>query len=280
MLRERRVSPIAVVFAYVVMGMFTVLAIYPIFWLVIQSFKTTTDFLTVSRFAFPTQWHFGNYPFVWRVGRFGMLLMNSVFYTVITTVFVVVLSLMAGFAFSKIKFNITPFLHGLFIIGILLTLQSILVPLFLMTAAVGLYNTRLGVLIPYIGLGLPMGVYLCTEFVKSIPNELVESARIDGASYLRTFFAIVLPMCVPVMATLGIISFMGTWNEFILVQVLTASASIRTLPVGIASFAGALATDFSRQFAGLVIGLIPILIFYAAFGKQITRGVAAGAVKG
>jgi len=280
MTNERRVSPVASAFAYAVMGMFAVLAIYPIFWLVVQSFKTTTDFLTVSRFAFPTEWHFGNYPFVWRVGRFGTLLMNSVFYTTLTVGFVVVLSLMAGFAFSKISFRVTPLLHGLFIVGILLTLQSILVPLFLMSAAVGLYNTRLGVLIPYVGLGLPMGVYLCTEFVKSIPGELVESARIDGAGYIRTFFFIVMPMCVPVMATLGIISFMGTWNEFILVQVLTASASIRTLPVGIASFAGALATDFSRQFTGLVIGLIPILVFYAALGRQITRGVAAGAVKG
>ena len=277
---KRGVSPVAAILAYLVMGLFTILAIYPIFWLVIQSFKTTSDFLTVSRFAFPTEWHFGNYPFVWRVGRFGMLLGNSLFYTVITTASVVLLSLMTGFAFSKLRFRVTPILHGLFIVGILLTLQSILVPLFLMSAAVGLYNTRLGVLIPYIGLGLPMGVYLCTEFIKGIPNELVESARIDGAGYLRIFFAIVFPMCIPVMATLGIISFMGTWNEFILVQVLTASTSIRTLPVGIASFAGALAQDFSRQFTGLVIGLIPILIFYAIFGRQITRGVAAGAVKG
>jgi len=87
-------------------------------------------------------------------------------------------------------------------------------------------------------------------------------------------------MCVPVMATLGIISFTGTWNEFILVNVLTASDSIRTIPVGVARFAGALATDFSRQFTGLVIGLIPILVFYTIFRNHITRGVAAGAVKG
>jgi len=280
MLNERRVSPFAVIIAYMIMAAFTILAIYPIFWLIIQSFKTTTDYLTSSKLAFPTVWHFGNYPFVWRVGRFGTLMLNSVFYTTITVGFVVLLSLMAGFAFSKLHFRITPFLHGLFIIGILLTLQSILVPLFLMVNAVGLFNTRLGVLIPYIGLGLPIGVYLCTEFVKSIPSELVESARIDGSGYLRTFFAIVFPMCVPVMATLGIISFTGTWNEFILVNVLTASDSIRTIPVGVARFAGALATDFSRQFTGLVIGLIPILVFYTIFRNHITRGVAAGAVKG
>jgi len=155
MLNERRVSPFAVIIAYMIMAAFTILAIYPIFWLIIQSFKTTTDYLTSSKLAFPTVWHFGNYPFVWRVGRFGTLMLNSVFYTTITVGFVVLLSLMAGFAFSKLHFRITPFLHGLFIIGILLTLQSILVPLFLMVNAVGLFNTRLGVLIPYIGLGFP-----------------------------------------------------------------------------------------------------------------------------
>ena len=143
-----------------------------------------------------------------------------------------------------------------------------------------LYNTRLGVLIPYIGLGLPMGVYLCTEFVKSIPGELIESARIDGAKYLRIFSGIVFPMCVPVAVTLAIISFTGTWNEFMLINILTSSDSIKSIPVGIARFSGALATDYGKQFSALVIGLIPILVFYAIFRKQITKGVAAGAVKG
>jgi raffinose/stachyose/melibiose transport system permease protein len=247
---------------------------------VLQSFKTTQEYMTASKLAFPSEWYLGNYPFVWRVGKFGTLLLNSVFYTVVSVGLVVVLSLMAGFAFAKLNFRITPLLHGLFIVGILVTLQSILVPLFLMVRAAGLFNTRLGVLIPYVGLGLPMGVYLCTEFVKGIPGELVESARIDGAGYLRIFFAIILPMCAPVMASLGIISFTGTWNEFIIINVLTASDTLRTIPVGVARFAGSLATDFGRQFTGLVIGLVPILIFYAIFRNQITKGVAAGAVKG
>jgi raffinose/stachyose/melibiose transport system permease protein len=187
---------------------------------------------------------------------------------------------MLGFAFAKFKFKITPFLHGLFIIGILLTLQSIMVPLFLMVNAAKLYNTRLGVLIPYIGLGLPMGVYLATEFIKSIPGELIESARIDGAGYLRIFARIIFPMCSPVAVTLAILTFTGTWNEFMLINILTSSDSIKSIPVGIARFSGALGSDYGKQFSGLVMGLIPMLIFYGIFRNQITRGVAAGAVKG
>jgi len=187
---------------------------------------------------------------------------------------------MAGFAFAKLRYKITKLLHGLFIVGILLTLQSILIPLFLMVNAVGLYDTRIGVLIPYIGLGLPMGVYLCTDFAKSIHEELLESARIDGASYIRIFISIVFPMCAPVSVTLAIISFTGTWNEFIVMTLLTASAKYKSIPAVVSRFAGALGSDYGKLFTSLTVALIPIVVFYLIFRNQITKGVAAGAVKG
>jgi raffinose/stachyose/melibiose transport system permease protein len=262
------------------MIVFTVMAVYPLIWLAIQSFKTTQEYLTTSKLALPKLWFTGNYPYTWKLGKFAVLLMNSLFYTVITVAAVVTLGLMAGFAFAKIKMKLTPFFHGLFIIGILLTLQSIMVPLFLMINAMGLYNTRLGVLIPYIGLGLPIGVYLSTEFIKSIPIALIESARLDGASYLRIFLSIIFPMCAPVAVTIGVLTFTGTWNEFMLINILTSDDAIKSLPVGINRFSGALASDYGKQFSALVIGLIPMLIFYLLVRKQLTKGVAAGAVKG
>ena len=265
---------------YIIMMIFAVLAIYPIFWVIINSFKSTQEYLTTSKLALPVNWQFTNYPFAWRVGRFTTLFSNSIVYTGITVVSVVALSIMAGFGFAKLKFKITPLLHGLFIIGILLTIQSILVPLFLMVNTVGLFNTRLGIIIPYVGLGLPMGVYLCTEYIKGISSDILESARIDGAGYFMILTRIIFPMCYPVAVTLAIITFTATWNEFILVNILTSSDTIRTLPVGISRFASPLQIDYGRQFTGLTIALIPILIFYMIFRKQITKGVAAGAVKG
>ena len=267
-------------FIYLIAVTFAVLAIYPLFWLLIQSFKTTQDYLLNNKLALPQEWFFDNFPQTWRLGRFNLLLSNSLIYSLVTVTTVVVLSLMASFAFAKLRFRITPFLHGLFIIGILLTVQSIMVPLFLMAASTGLYNTRLGVLIPYIGLGLPMGIYLGSEFIKSIPEELIESARIDGAGYFKIFSSIILPMCAPVAITLAIITFTSAWNEFILVSILTATDRIRSVPIGIARFSGALGTDYGKQFSALVIGLIPILLFYGTFRRQITKGVVAGAVKG
>jgi len=265
---------------YLIVIIFTVLALYPIYWLIIQSFKTTQEYMTASKLALPKHWYVNNYPWAWINGRFTLLFFNSIFYTVITVFFIIILSFMAGFAFSKLPSKLTPWLHGSFIIGILLTLQSILVPLFLMINAVHLYNTRLGVLIPYIGLGLPMSVYLATAYMKSIPESILESARMDGAVYFKIFLSIIMPMSAPVAATVAIISTTGVWNEFIMINILVSDDNLKSLPIGINKFSGALASDYGKQFSALVIGMVPMVVFYIIFRKQITKGVSAGAVKG
>ena len=277
---HRNVSLPTKILIYVIMIGFTVLTVYPILWLVIQSFKTNTVYLTTNKLLLPAVWYTGNYPFVWIQGNFFTFFVNSVIYATVTVTAVVLLSNMAGFAFAKIHFKITKYLHGLFIVGILLTLQSILIPLFLMVNAAGIHNTRLAVLIPYVALGLPMGVYLCTDFIKSIHNELLESAKIDGASFIKIFTRIVLPMCAPVSVTLAIITFTGTWNEFILMNLMTATDKYKAIPAAVGRYSGALGSDYGKLFTSLTVALIPILIFYMVFRNQITKGVAAGAVKG
>ncbi len=270
---------INMILTYAVMIFFTVMAIYPLLWLLMNSFKTTTEF-QMNKLGFPKDWVLVNYKDAWIRGKFPRLIINSFIYTGITTVATLVFSFMAGFAFAKIPNRATKYLHGSFVIGLLLTLQSIMVPLFLIINWVGLYNTSLGVLIPYIGIAMPMGIYLGTEFIKSIPDALVESARIDGATYLKIFISIIVPMAAPVAVTVAIMTVTGTWNEFMLINILTSSDALKSLPVGVQKFAGALSSDFGKQFAALVIGLVPMLVFYLIFRKEITKGVAAGAVKG
>ena len=276
----RKTNIFALYFMYFVVILFTILAIYPIFWLLINSFKTTQEYMLTSKLSFPTRWFYRNYPIAWKDANFTVLTLNSIFYTSVTVISIIILSFMAGFAFAKLPSKITPFLHSSFIIGILITIQCIMVPLFLMIRAVGLFNTRLGLLIPYIGIGLPMAVYLATEYIKGIPDEVIESARIDGAKYLRIFRSIILPMAAPVATTVAILTTTGTWNEFMLINILVSSDRFKSLPVGINMFSGSLATDYGKQFAALVIGMTPMIVFYAIFRKQITKGVSAGAVKG
>jgi len=263
------------------MGIFTILTVYPLVWVIIQSFKTNMDYMMNSRLALPEVWYFGHYQVVFGQWNFMGFFQNSVIYTAVTVTAVVLLSNMAGFAFAKIDFKITKWLLGLFIVGLLLTLQSILVPLFLMINAAGLINTRLGVLIPYIGLGLPMAVYLNTDFVKhGIPNELLESAEIDGASLLKIYRSIIFPMSSPVLITIAIVTFVATWNEFIIMNILTTRDEFRSIPALVGRFAGSLGTNWGVLFTILSLSLIPMLVFYFIFRNKITQGIAAGAIKG
>jgi raffinose/stachyose/melibiose transport system permease protein len=263
---------------YIVLIIFTILTIYPLLWLAINSFKTTQEY-QLNKLGLPNFWTVMNYPIAWNIGSFGILSLNSLFYTITSTLAVIFLSLAAGFGFAKIRSGATPFLHGSFVIGILLTLQSLMIPLFLVASFTHLTDSRIGVLIPYIGMGLPIGVYLCTEFIKGFPDAIVEAARIEGAGYLRIYSMIIVPMAKPVITTLSVLNIASVWNEFMLINMLVSKDSLRSLPVGIMKFSGALTSDYGKQFAALTIGLIPMVIFYLFFRKQLTQGVSAGAVK-
>ena len=276
----RKTNFVSLIIMYGIVIIFTILAVYPIFWLVVNSFKTTQEYMLTSKLSLPTRWFYQNYTIAWRDANFTLLTTNSIIYTSVSVIGIIILSFMVGFAFAKLPSRITPILHSAFIIGILITLNCIMVPLFILMRAVGLYNSRLGVIVCYVGIGLPMAVYLATEYIKGIPDEVIESARIDGAAYLRIFSRIILPMAAPVATTVAILTSTGTWNEFMFINILVSSDRYKSLPIGINMFSGSLATDYGKQFAALVIGMTPMIIFYILFRKQITKGVSAGAVKG
>lgn len=286
--------------AYAVMGLFALMAIYPILWLIMNSFKSNADY-QLDKIGLPTAWYPINYKGAWEIGDFARLLPNSVLYTIVATLGVVVISCGAGFAFSKLEHKAKNVMYGSFIIGILLSLSSLMVPLFLQLSQLDLllgrlatalrlvpdpksfhlfYNTRIGVILVYIGSGLPMGIYLATEYIRGIPTSLVEAARIDGASYFRIFTGIILQMCVPIITTVAIITLPGIWNEFALINMIVGKLDLQSLPLGILRFSGSRSSDYGKQFAALVLGLAPMLLFYVAFRKQITKGVSGGAVKG
>ena len=277
----RNISVVSRIIIYAIMILFTVLTVYPVLWVFIQSFRTNVDFMSNSRLALPEVWYPGHYSVVWNIWNFPTFFLNSVIYTLATVAGVVLLSNMAGFAFAKIEFKMTKWLLGLFIIGLLLTLQSILVPLFLMVTNLGLINNRLGVIVPYIALGLPIAVYLNTDFIKQgIPNELLESAKIDGATLLKIYWKVILPMSSPVSITIAIITFVATWNEFVLMNILTTRDANRSIPALVGRFAGSLGTNWGVLFSILSLSLLPILGFYFIFRNKITQGVSAGALKG
>ncbi|MCE5257340.1 MAG: carbohydrate ABC transporter permease [Spirochaetaceae bacterium] len=284
--------------AYLVMGVFAFMTIYPLVWLLLNSFKTTTEF-RINMTGLPIDWTFENYRSAWKIGEFDKLIGNSVLYTLGSSIGITFLSLLSGFAFAKIKSKATGPIYGSFIIGILLSIQSLMVPLFLEVTSIdrglgdilrslGLigpgefrlfHNSRFGVLIIYIGSALPTGIYLCTEYIRGIPNAIIEAAQIDGAGYFRIFRSIIVGMSKPIAMTLSILNIPSLWNEFALINILVSETNLKSLPLGIYKFSGGLSSDYGKQFAALVIGMLPMLLFYIAFRKQITAGVSMGALK-
>jgi raffinose/stachyose/melibiose transport system permease protein len=266
------------IFSWVFMVFFTFLTVAPLLWLFYSSMKPHPEIVR-NVFALPRGFFVRNYTRAWEIGNLGLYTINSVIYTASATLVTVFLALGAGYGFGKFGFRISRYLYTFFIMGLLVTAHSVLVPLFILETRLGIDDTRLGVLLPYVGFGLPFMIYLATSYIRGIPTSLEEVARIDGAGYLQIFWQVIRPISAPVVATMTIFSFVANWNEFVFVFVLTSKQSLRSLPVGINAFAGGMSRDYGLLFAALVIATVPMILFYIVFHEQLKRGFAAGAIK-
>ena len=266
------------IFSYVFMVAFTVLTIAPLVWLGYSSLKPHPEIVR-NIFSLPTTIHVRNYTVAWQRGQLGMLMANSVYYAVVATTISVILALAAGYGLAKFNYRISALVYTFFIMGLLVTAHSVLVPLFVMATRAGVADTRFAVVVSYVGFGLPFLIYLATSYIKGIPGALEESARIDGATYLQIFWHVIRPIAAPVVATMTIFAFLANWNEFVFVFVLTSRQALRSLPVGVNAFAGGMSRDYGLLFAALVIATIPMILFYLFFHEHLKRGFAAGAIK-
>ncbi|MCF7946136.1 MAG: carbohydrate ABC transporter permease [Spirochaetia bacterium] len=231
------------------------------------------------RISWKTIWF--NYSSAFQRGGLGLKFINSILYTTVSTFFIIFLGLMAAFGFSKMTFKkLSAVLLSLIGFGYLISQHQVIIPLFLMYSSVNLTDTHIGIIIAYIAFGLPISVLLTTQFMRGLPSSLIESAKIDGASTFRSFISIIMPMCKPVMVTVGIISALGIWNEFLMVLVLASTNATKSLPVGVYSFSSLTGTQLGWQLAALVIATAPTMVVYFSFQRQLTKGVVGGAVKG
>lgn len=224
---------------------------------------------------------FYNYINAWQRGTMGQKFLNSIIYSVGSTFLIVLLSLMIGFAITKLGLKkLSTVVAVLIGLGYLISINSVIIPLFLMLSSIGLTDTHLGIIMVYTAFGLPLAVMLCSQFIKGIPDSLIESAYMDGATVWKMFLGIIVPMTTPVIVTVSIISALGIWNEFLLVLVLASSSATVSLPVGVYSFSSQTSAQLGWQLAALVIAALPVMIVYFSFHSRITQGVVAGAVKG
>jgi raffinose/stachyose/melibiose transport system permease protein len=266
------------VLAYLLMITFTLLTIIPLTWMILSAFKPHA-LIVRHPLSPPVSWYIENFTLAWTQGHLGIYFINSTIYSLVATFFTVLFAMSSGYALSKFHYKSSRFVSLLYTLGLLITVHSVIVPLFIMETKLGLSNTRLGVILPYIAFGLPFQVFLATTYIKGIPDAMQESAIIDGADFIQIFLRIIIPVATPIISTMFIYTFLGNWNEFILVLTLTSDLTVRSLPVGINSFAGGMSRDYGLQFAALVIGTVPMIIFYLIFKDKIAQGFAAGALK-
>jgi raffinose/stachyose/melibiose transport system permease protein len=250
----------------------------PLVWLFYSSFKPHADIIR-NAFALPKGLFRQNYTEAWRLAHLGTLILNSIFYSTVTTVIVTLLALATGYGFAKFRYRISRVLFSFYTLGLLIVVHSVLVPLFVMETRLHIADTRLGVLVPYVAFGLPFMVFLANSYIRGIPDSLQEAAVIDGASYLLIFRRIIVPVATPVTATMLIFSFLSTWNELVLMLTLTSNEALRSIPAGLLSFSSGRTQNYGLQFAALVIATGPMILFYALFHNQLARGFAAGALK-
>lgn len=266
------------VFAYIFLIFFTIVTLAPLVWMLYSSFKLQGEIMLFP-LSLPKEPTVQNYQEAWSLGNMGMAAINSFIYTGVGTVLTVFLCLAASFALTKFGYRSAKVFTALFTFGLLITVNSIITPLFIMETRIGLYNTRLGVILPYIAFGLPMAVLIASSYIHGIPDSLIEAAVIDGATYLQVFWKVILIVSSPVVATVMVLTFLRNWNEFILVFILTSGENMRSLPVSINSFAGRLNVNYGMQFAALVIGTIPMILFYISSHNLLIKGFGEGSLK-
>jgi raffinose/stachyose/melibiose transport system permease protein len=264
---------------YALMGILSITTVFPLTWMLYSSFKTNQEFI-FSAIALPKKLHWENYVHAWKTANIGTYFFNSVFVSIVSIFFTVVIGALAAFILAKFTFRLKVVISAVFVIGMLIPLQAVLVPLFSLMRSFRLLNTHWSLIIVYTAFGLPLTVFLMESFIAGFPDSILEAAIIDGAHMPKIFWSVILPMTRPVIATVSILNFLNNWKEFSFALVFINSEGKKTLPLGLYNFLGAYTTDYAGLMAALMIATIPIFIIYLILQEQIINGMTAGAVKG
>ncbi|MFS0865881.1 carbohydrate ABC transporter permease [Microbacterium sp. 179-B 1A2 NHS] len=254
---------------------------YPLVWLFLGSFKTQREFLEAPTWALPEQWNFDNYIVAWDTAGLGQSLFNSAI-TVLPSLFLMLLlGTAAAFALEVLVWKGRGGVLLIFLAGIMVPTQMILLPLFSSYFQLGLTGSLWPLIITYTATGLPLTVFLMATYFRAIPREVFEAATLDGASIYRQFFSVALPMMRNGLFTVGLVQFFFFWNDLLIALTFANSGELRTLQVGLLNFNGQFGTtQYGPLFAAVSINVFALLAIYLVLNQHIQKGLTAGAVKG
>lgn len=275
MYQQRRLLTPFLLYAFLIV--LVVIFLIPIVFIAATSLKSNSELVSNSWLTLPKHYNWENYLNAW--AQIKPYFMNSLIISLVKVPIGIVVEALAAYALTRMALKRSNLIFAFFLVGMMVPIQATLVPLNMILSRLHLTNTYLGIMIIYIGFGVPFGILILRGFFRTIPKALDEAAEIDGCGDWMKFIKIILPLALPALATLMILDFISTWNEFVLAQIFITDDSMRTVTTGLLSFQGEHNTDYTLLNAGVMISVIPQLIIYLIFQKYFVSGMA-GSVKG
>lgn len=265
---------------YVLLIAVALLVIMPLLWMISTSLKPKREWFSRTIEWVPKTFTLENYTKILNNPStpIGTWFVNSLIIAVSVTVLILVIDSLAAYAYARIDFPGRTFIFGFMLATLFMPGIMFLVPNFLTVAGLGLLNNYMGVILP--ALAAVFGVFFLRQFFQSIPKELEEAAAIDGANQFQTFYQVVLPLAKPALATLGIITFLGTWNDFLWPLLVLKDRNLQTLPPGLSTLQGAYTSEYGLMMAGAVIVALPVLLIYIGLQRYVVQSVASTGLKG
>ena len=266
--------------SHTILTIWSLIVVLPLLWTIMSSFKTSSE-IFASPFTLPTHWNFENYVNAWTTAGIGSFLLNTVVVVFGALGLTMLFGSMCAYVLARFQFPGSRAIYYLMLAGLTFPIFLAIVPLFFVLRNIGLLNTLPGLILTYAAFALPFTVFFLFSFFKALPNSIAEAAALDGAGEWRTFFQVMLPMARPGLATVAILNFVGLWNQFLLPVALNTNPSNYVLTQGMASFASqaGYSVDFGALFAGVVITVVPVLIVYLVFQRQLQGSVSQGVNK-
>ncbi|MCO5732392.1 carbohydrate ABC transporter permease [Rhizobium sp. SSA_523] len=256
----------------------SIVMLAPIVIMIFSAFKTNAQIFR-SPFSLPDFRHVGNLVRVWTETDFVLYLMNSFIVTGASIALILVLGTMAAYAIARYEFRGSSAILLFFLAGLTLPLKLAVIPLFIQMRDLGLIDSRFSLIFIYVATGLPTTVFIMTGFIRSLPNELEDAARMDGANEARIMWSIMLPLVRPAMVIAGIQNVVPIWNDFFFPLIFIQNNDLKTLPQGLTTFMGEFGTDWGVLFSGLTLSALPIILLYIGLSRQFINGMTAGAIK-
>lgn len=263
--------------AYAALAVISIVMVFPVVWMVLTALKTPAEILTIPPRLFPEIPQWGNFAEAWAQGPFNRFFLNSVIVSAGTTALVIAVSTLAGFAFAKLRFGGAALLFLLVISTMMIPEQVTVIPVFVFLRELGLIDTRLGVILPMAASGF--GTFMMRQFILSVPDSLIDAARLDGCSDVHILWFVVIPLVRPALAALAIFTFLGSWDAFLWPLVLLSSESQATLPLGLARFNEEYVQQPHYTMAVATISVAPVVIAFLLAQRTFIRGVTLSGLK-